>query len=68
MGQSNGVKTDHLSLRIISLKFTFHSTEDDGAKISYKFSYVCKILLGVTTQQMIIIVVLASGARGVFGC
>jgi len=34
MGQSNGVKTDPHSWRICSIKFTFHSTEDDGARIS----------------------------------
>jgi len=48
--------------------FTFYSTEDDGARISYKFCYVCTKLYGVTTQQMIIIVLLASGVpRGVWG-
>jgi len=34
MGQINGVKTDLRSWRICSLMFTFHSTEDDGARIS----------------------------------
>jgi len=42
MEHSNGVKTDLPSWRICSLKFTLYSTEGNGAKISYKFSFVCK--------------------------
>jgi len=34
MGQSNGIKTDLRSWRISSLRFTFHSTEDNGARNS----------------------------------
>jgi len=69
MGQSNGVKTDLLSWSISSLYFTFHITEDEGARISYKFCYVCTKLHVAMTQQTIINVFLASGLpRGGLGC